>query len=80
MFIFLTTINDDIHNNIAVIKPKSNTKDEGLSIEGIAYGKTVDPKNNWPIPSKRSESLSSWEFVNFEFIPKIVAWDQLKRK
>lgn len=59
MFIRFTTSKDDIHNNIAVAKPKSKTKNGGLSIAGIAYGKTVDPKNSCPIPSRRSESLSS---------------------
>lgn len=48
-----------IQSPIANPNPNSKTERGGLSSEGITYGITSEPKNNWPIPMDKSESLSN---------------------
>ena len=49
----------NIQSPTASNNPNINTKNGGLSIDGITYGTTSDPKNNCPRPIDKSESLSN---------------------
>lgn len=67
----LTTQIPKIQKSNEDITPNPNTTTDGLSSEGIKYGTTAEPKNNWPNPNDKSESLSSWEWekiilINFQ--------------